>query len=594
MKRRDMVVRFCGIAGDGIVTSGRILSGSCAELGLDLMVNDNFSAEIRGQGKSTTDIRFSSLPVRSMGDGIDGLVAMAPKESIVELRDLNPSGCVIYEGDGPMASEADDTLAQHIPDGIARFPVPLRFLAQQATGSNVGRNLVALGALAYAFELPLEVFEQQLRLRLGKKGEQVVEMNMKALRSGYQFGQEHYDPHAALDIHPGLEAKKTITGNRAVAQGALDAGVRFFAGYPITPATSIMEILARELPKLDGWVLQAEDEIAAVGAVLGAWFAGQRAMTSTAGPGLCLMSEMINMGVMAEIPLVIVNVQRGGPSTGLPTKVEQADLNVALYGSAGDSPRVVMAPSTSRECYTGIQLAFDLAEKYQTPVIFLSDLFLGNRTVTSRIEPHIDRQRTTRVRPSAEELKDFQRYRNTESGVSPLLVPGEEGAFYTVTGLEHSAYGNPNYEASVHVQMTEKRYRKFETMKADLPPPEILGDRDAEIGITTWGSPSGAVVEGMEMAWDEYGVPSKLIRSIMVNPQPEDEFRAFFDSCKRIIIPEMNYQGQYAALLKSRYGIRPIEMHFPAVEPVRPRRIAEKLREVHHELVAEAACVRSA
>jgi len=587
MKKKDLCVRFCGIAGDGIVTAGKLLSGVCAKLGLDLIVNDNFSAEIRGLGKSTTDIRFSPSGVRSMGDGIDILVALASADSVTELKDLKEGGCVLYEDDGKDHERHD--LSGHIPEGIERCPVPLNLLTQQATGSKMGRNLVALGALAYLLDFPRVAFEEALKKLLSKKGERVVDLNTKALQLGYEFTEAHYEPHGSLEVPTTAESKQMITGNQAIAQGALDCGLSFFAGYPITPATTIMEIVARDLPKLGGWMLQAEDEIAALGAVLGGWYSGKRSMTSTSGPGLCLMSEMINMAVMAEIPLVIVNVQRGGPSTGLPTKVEQSDLNISLYGGAGDSPRVVMAPSTCRECYTGIQLAFDLAEKYQTPVIFLSDLFLGQRTVTANVSRHMDRERCTRITPSTEELIDYKRFRVTDNGVSPLLVPGEKGAFYTVTGLEHSESGNPNYESGVHRDMTKKRYRKFDSMLVDLPRAEIFGDEDARIGLTTWGSPFGAVLEGMELA-RERGIKSKIIRSIMINPQPEAEFRRFFDSCDRIIIPEMNFEGQYAALLKSRYIIRPLQVHLPGVVPVSPAKIAAKIEDVHNELVAEATC----
>lgn len=586
MSLKDATVRFCGIAGDGIVTSGKIWSGACASFGLDLMVNDNFSAEIRGLGKSSTDIRFSREKVRCMGDGIDALVAMSGKDSIVDLRDIKRGGCVIYDCEPNQTAKDEHPLAGHIPGDVAEFAVPLKRLSNQTVQSTIGRNMVSMGALSFLLGLPAEIFTKLIEDKLIKKGQRVAQMNVDAFMAGVEFCREHYSPHNYLDLPEHSESKKTITGNTALTLGALDCGLHFFAGYPITPASTIMEIAARELPKLGGWMLQTEDEIAAIGAVLGAWFAGKRSMTSTAGPGLCLMSEIINMAVMAENPLVIANVQRGGPSTGLPTKSEQGDLNIAMYGGAGDSPRVVMAPATTKECYDGIQLAFDLAEKYQTPVIFLSDLFLGQQTTIDTIERKIDRNRSTRVRPNGEVLNNgYHRYHDTESGISPLIVPGEKGAIYSITGLEHSDTGNPNFQADIHQRMTEKRFRKFETMKADLPAPNIYGDEDAEIGLTCWGSTTGAVIEGMEIARREEGVKSKLIVSMMINPQPETYFQAFFDSCRKIIIPEMNHFGQYAALMKSRYGIRPQEMHFPGVTPVSPRKIADKIKEVNYELV---------
>lgn len=586
MKKQHATVRFCGLAGDGIVTSGKVFSGAAADLGLDVLVNDNFSAEIRGLGKSTTDIRVSPNRVRSMGDGIDALVAMSVQESIPEIEDIKKDGFVIFDCENTPESREEHGLSDLIPEHLGSFAVPLKRISNENAQSTIARNIVSMGALSYLLGLPPDIFTALIEKKLMKKGEKVVQRNIDAFLAGRSYCDEHYGPHTTLDVPEGLEPKQLITGNQAVAQGALDCGLKFFAGYPITPATTIMEIVARELPKLGGWMLQAEDEIAALGAVVGASFAGRRAMTSTAGPGLSLMSEMINMAVMSEIPIVIANVQRGGPSTGLPTKVEQGDLNIALYGGSGDSPRVVMAPINGEECYSGIQKAFDIAERFQTPVIFLSDLFLGQRTEVNRIEQHVERDRSTRVKPTREDLKSYNRFTDTETGISPWVIPGEPDALYSVTGLEHSETGNPNFDAEVHLRMQEKRYRKFETLEKELPPPRIYGDEDAEIGLTCWGSVTGAVIEAMEIAREE-GVKSKMIVSMMINPQRKEDFQAFFDSCAEIIIPEMNHSGQYAALMRSRYGIKPREMHFPGVTPVSPRKIADKIKEVQNELATE-------
>lgn len=583
MKYKELSIRFCGIAGDGIVSSGKILAGTCASIGLHVMVNDIYSAEIRGLGKSTTTVRFASSKVYNMGDGIDMLIGMAPQESISELKDVKVGGGVMYDSSTVAEVEEQDSLAAHIPPDRNGFGVPLKRLANEASGSNRGRNIVAMGATCYLYSLPPHIFQKYIQKIFGRKGEKVVQANIKAFDLGYEYCKENYPLNFEFELKEERAAKQVISGNEALAAGAMDCGLKFFAGYPITPATKIMEIAAKELPKLDGWTIQTEDEIAAVSAVVGAGYAGKRAMTATSGPGLALMSEMINQAVMSEIGVVIVDVQRGGPSTGLPTKVEQGDLNIALYGGAGDSPRVVMAPSNSEECYTGIQLAFDIAEKYQTPVIFLSDLFLGQRLETAEFESRVDHNRNTRIKPTADQLKSYLRYQITDDGVSPLIVPGEPGAYYTITGLEHTTKGNPNYESDVHSEMTKKRFRKFESMKNDLPPADVIGDEDAVIGIATWGSTLGAILEGMNIA-REKGVKSKLIKSIMIHPQHEQSFSEFFATCKKVIVPEMNFQGQYAALLKSRYGIKPIEIHIPAVDPVSPAKIAQKIVEANNEL----------
>jgi 2-oxoglutarate/2-oxoacid ferredoxin oxidoreductase subunit alpha len=583
MNHSELSIRFCGIAGDGVVSSGKILAGACANIGLNVMVNDIYSAEIRGRGKSTTTVRFANEKVLSMGDGINLLIGMAGEESISEVKDVRPRGGVIYESSTPGDVSEAESLSAHIPPEVQGYGVPLKKLAMEASGVNRGRNIVAMGALCYIYNLPPEMFVTQIQRVFGKKTDKVVQANVKAFQLGYDYCKKKFPLNHQFDVKEGLKPLKLVSGNDMICKGAMDCGLKFFAGYPITPATKIMEIAARELPKYDGWTIQVEDEIAAVAAIVGSGYAGRRAMTATSGPGLALMTEMIGLSVMAEIPMVIINVQRGGPSTGLPTKVEQGDLNLALYGGAGDCPRVVMAPSDSEECYSGIQLAFDLSEKYQTPVIFLSDLFLGQRIETAEIEEKIDRDRCTRKKPTSKDMENYMRFKITDDGVSPLIIPGEEGAYYTITGLEHTEKGNPNYESEVHSEMTEKRYRKFEAMKADIPPADVCGDKDAQIGIVGWGSAVGAIMEGMEIARQE-GVKSKLIKSIMIFPQEEESFRKFFASCKTIIVPEMNYQGQYAALLKSRYGIKPIEIHIPAVEPVSPRKIADKIMEANNEL----------
>jgi 2-oxoglutarate ferredoxin oxidoreductase subunit alpha len=583
MKHSELSIRFCGIAGDGIVSSGKILAGACAQKGLEVMVNDIYSAEIRGLGKSTTTVRFSGSKIYSMGDGIDLLVGMAARESIGEIKDVKSNGNIIYDNSNPGEIAEEESLAAHIPAEVNGYGIPLKRLANEASGTNRGKNLVAMGALCHLYSLPAEMFTDLIKKVFSRKGDKIVETNEKAFYLGYNYCQDNYPLNHTFEIKEDLSPKQLISGNDALCKGALDCGLKFVAGYPITPATKIIEIAARELPKLNGWCIQVEDEIAAISAVLGACFAGKRAMTATSGPGLCLMSEMINMAVMAEISTVIVDVQRAGPSTGLPTKVEQGDLNIALYGGAGDSPRVVMAPSDSEECYQGIQLAFDIAERYQTPVIFLSDLFLGQRFETVNIKEIINRKRCTRKKPKPSDLENYFRYRITDDGVSPLIVPGESGAFYTITGLEHTIKGEPNYESEVHTQMTLKRFQKFNSMIKDLPPADIIGDMSAEIGLVSWGSTVGAILEGMEIA-KARGVKAKLIKSIMIYPQHEESFRQFFDSCKRVIVPEMNYQGQYASLLKSRYGIKPVEIHIPAVNPVSPQKIAQKILEINNEI----------
>ena len=313
-KYKELCIRFCGIAGDGVVSSGKILAGACSRIGLEVMVNDIYSAEIRGLGKSTTTVRFSTSKVHSMGDGIDLLVGMAAKDSIAEVKDVKPGGAVIYDSSNPSDIATTDSLAAYIPPEINGYGIPLKKLANEASGSNQGKNIVSMGALSYLYSLPPDMFIQLIKSLFTRKGEKVLNNNLKAFDLGYKYCEENFPLNRPFEFKEGLIPKKVISGNDALAKGAMDWGLKFFAGYPITPATKIMEITAKELPKLGGWCIQVEDEIAAISAVIGGFYAGKRSMTATSGPGVALMSEMLNLAVMAEIPAVVIDVQRGGPS----------------------------------------------------------------------------------------------------------------------------------------------------------------------------------------------------------------------------------------------------------------------------------------
>ncbi|MER3486786.1 MAG: 2-oxoacid:acceptor oxidoreductase subunit alpha, partial [Chloroflexota bacterium] len=282
---------------------------------------------------------------------------------------------------------------------------------------------------------------------------------------------------------------------------------RFFAGYPITPASDIMEFLAEALPRVGGAVIQAEDEISAITMCIGASYAGKKAMTSTSGPGFSLMVEALGLATMAEIPVVVVDAQRAGPSTGMPTRHEQGDLYLAAFGGHGEVPRIVLAPTTVADCFYQIINAFNLAEKYQTPVIVLSDTVLAVRTESIekpdlnkvRIEHRLLYQPNGRTNGAAAEGDRYLRYALTESGISPMSLPGMEGGQYVAMGLEHNEIGRPRYDVRTHASMTEKRFRKIIAARQDAPEPERYGDPGAEIGILTWGSTAGAVIEAIDL-----------------------------------------------------------------------------------------------
>jgi 2-oxoglutarate ferredoxin oxidoreductase subunit alpha len=334
--------------------------------------------------------------------------------------------------------------------------------------------------------------------------------------------------------------------------GAIAAGVRYFGGYPITPATQIMEWLGRHLPAFGGTVMQLEDEIAAIGSVLGASNGGSKAMTSTSGPGLSLMVEMLGLASMAEVPLVVVDVQRAGPSTGMATKTEQGDLNLALYGAHGDAPRVVMAATSVEDSFYTTIHAFNLAERLQVPVILLSDQALITRiSSVPKLDPgRIPIENRAAFTPNGGGA--FSRFRMTESGVSPAAVPGTPGAMFTATGLEHDERGNPNAEPANRTAMMDKRARKM--ARALTRQDELVrwwGDPDGTVGVLGWGSTEGVIREAVRMAGTA-GLHVIALHPRLLQPLPVDHVRRLLRQCRRVLVPENNHSGQFAQYLRSQ------------------------------------------
>jgi 2-oxoglutarate/2-oxoacid ferredoxin oxidoreductase subunit alpha len=344
-----------------------------------------------------------------------------------------------------------------------------------------------------------------------------------------------------------------VSGNQAIALGALAGGLRFFAGYPITPASEVMEVLATQLPRVGGACVQAEDEIAALGMVLGAAFAGERALTATSGPGLSLMIEMLGLGTMAELPTVVVDVQRAGPSTGMPTRHEQGDLMLAAFGGHGEVARVVLAPTSVADCFYQTFNALNYADRYQLPVIVLSDQALAVRTENVP-RPEIDRlELWPRIGFETGITDDYRRYAlGAHDGVSPMSSPGQRGGEYTATGLEHNEHGRPRYDAPTHEAMTARRLAKLDAIAKHAPPPLRHGNPDAPIGIIAWGSTAGPAIEAIERV-RALGIDAELLVPRLLRPLPNDQIAPFLAAKQVIIVPEANVGGQFADMLVARY-----------------------------------------
>ena len=398
-----------------------------------------------------------------------------------------------------------------------------------------------------------------------RKGEEVIATNLKAFDAG--LSALNGDPRLlAMKLAPAHAAKQEgriiISGNQSLSMGAVAGGCRFVAGYPITPATQVLEFMMKHLPAFGGNVIQCEDEIAAISSCLGASWAGTKAMTASSGPGLCLMSEMIGMASMCEIPVVIADVMRSGPATGMPTKTEQADLMYAIHGSAGESPRIVIAATSVEDCFYTAVRAFNLAERYQMPVILLSDQSMGYRTKTMD-RPRADNLHIEqRLRADQSELGDYRRFADTESGVSPTVVPGAESANYVTTGLEHDEWGHANYSPENRARMVTKRDRKLETLRAELEASGegMLGEPNgAEIGIIGWGSTEGTIAEVVARLRGE-GTHVAHYHPRVLNPLPIATVRKFLAPLKKVIVLEENHTGQLAQQLRANVDFGKTEL----------------------------------
>jgi len=574
MPARDIVIRLAAGTGEGIQVAGEILAVAAVRTGWDVFTFRTYPAEIRG-GPSYFQLRLGRIPILSQGGDPDIMVVFDEDSYIAHLHHIKPGGLVIYDSDSMPKVKG-------VP-GIELIGVPFSSLAGKV-GFPRARNMVALGALSAAFGIPMDKLEGSISERFGDRGEEIVGRNIAASRLGFSFvmdlGKAPF--YRVSPPGPKVEERILITGYQAIALGAYAAGCNFLAAYPITPATPIMEELSRLLLPSGGIVLQMEDEISAIGAAIGASYAGALAMTATSGPGFSLMTEMIGLASMAEIPLVIVDAQRAGPSTGMPTKTEQSDLNAAIYGGHGEAPRIVLAPGTIADCFYMTARAFYLAERYQMPVIIMADMAIIQRmtTVPAFRMDRIPVPERIRARPGS-----TKRYAMTDSGISPMPIPGDRGLSYIATGLEHDEYGNPSYDPAMHEAMTSKRWRKLKGALDQLIPPVRYGILDPEIGVIGWGSTEGAIKEGVDMAID-HGIKASSLHIKSLYPLHLNEIRRYITqpSLKAVIVPELNFTGQLADLIESKMGIAPIKLTKAQGLPFSPQEIFEEIKRVDEEM----------
>ncbi len=550
MPTQDLTFAIIGSGGDGVITTGDFIAQAGAREGLHCMSVEAYGPQIRG-GESSCTVRVSANPIFAQGDLVDVMVAFNWGDFARFRGEIiaSPNAVVLYE-------EADKTPLEDVEphlgtaDGSQWLAVPFTALAKESSGTTLAKNIVTLGVLCELFGLPKDGLLKAIETKFSKKKAAVLEANLKGFQAGIEWAADHKDVvgDKRLQYIP-ADPMLLMSGNELSAVAALHAGCRFFAGYPITPSSEILHLLSEWMPKVGGYLVQTEDELSAIGAVIGGSFAGVKSMTATSGPGLALMTEMLGLASMAEIPAVIIDVQRGGPSTGLPTKSEQSDLWQALWGSHGDAPRVVLAPADVEDCFHTTVAAFNIAEETQLPVIVLSDQFIAQRRETLSMLT-LDHEVVGRQVPTAGELRDFKRYRDTKSGISPMTWPGIKGGEYQTNGLEHDESGQPSSMHIVHEKMNAKRYRKLRHVRDKYSFFRTYGPDDADVGILCWGSSKGPVKEAVLRANGRGEKVAAFVPQLLY-PFPYHEFRRFLRGIEDIIIFELSYSAQFYKYLRT-------------------------------------------
>jgi 2-oxoglutarate ferredoxin oxidoreductase subunit alpha len=553
-KINEAVIRIAGNSQDGIQAIGGFLARLAGRSEQEVMTFMTIPSTISG-GPSIFQVRIGSGEVLSAGDEADMLLCFYQHSYKDHIKSLKLGGIVLYDADHVQPKPEWEESYRHVGVNISSLTVE----AVGGTGRDKGKNIFAMGLLAKIFDLNVPKLTKLIEERFGGKDPTVVQNAMTCFNAGYNHSLENllktyqfYTPDKK-DRH-----QVVMNGNEALGYGLIAAGVRFGAGYPITPWSDIMELLRRELPKYGGTFVQTEDEIAAISMAIGASYGGRVAVTGSSGPGISLKTEALGWAVMSEMPLVIVDVQRGGPSTGMPTSVEQSDLNIACFGGHGDSPRVVLAPTSVEDCfYTAIE-AVNIARKYSTPVFILTDQGIATR-IEAFEEPNLEKI-CQDISPDFTPVADHKPYDLSKpDGITQHVAPGTKilsGKYPIATGLEHDELGHPTGSPKLHQEMTAKRRNKLRKLAWEFPKLKTYGPDEGQILLVGWGSSQGPIREAVDRARGIGEAVSGLTIKY-INPLPnglEEIFKGFH----HIFVVELNDEGIYgygqlASLLRARY-----------------------------------------
>ncbi|MCZ6675573.1 MAG: 2-oxoacid:acceptor oxidoreductase subunit alpha [Verrucomicrobia bacterium] len=603
---KTVVIRFAGDSGDGMQTIGERFTDSSAAFGNDLATFPDFPAEIRAPagtipGVSAFQIQIGSTEVLTAGDVPDALVAMNPAALAVHLSDLEEGGMLIVNSaaftpenlkmaeytSNPLEDEAVTGKYELIQVDINHFTLESLADSELTKKDKLRcKNFFALGFVYWIYSRPIETTIDFIREKWSRRSPALADANIKVLKAGYYFGETTETSRnrymvAKADVESGLYRK--ISGNEALVLGLIVGSKKanrklLYSGYPITPASSILEMLA-SYKRLGVKTVQAEDEIAAIGIALGASFAGNLGITGTSGPGMCLKAEFIGLATAIELPLVILNIQRGGPSTGLPTKTEQSDLLQAVYGRHSDASIPVIAANSPSDCFETAIEAIRIALTYSTPIIVLSDLYLANGAEPWKI-PSIDSFDAINV-PYAEEGQPYRSFnRNKDTLARTQAIPGQKGLEHRVGGLEKDEEGSVSYDPSNHEEMTKLRADKIKLIAESLPPTKILGEDSGKVLVVGWGGTYGSITASVNSLQAEgFSVSSVHLRHL--NPLPKD-LKEIMQQFEKILVPELN-MGQLNVLLRSQLLIDTIPFNKVQGQPFKVKELTKIIHDLLHD-----------
>ncbi len=549
----EVTIALGGGAGDGLDKSGGTLAKTAGRLGLYVYAYNSYQSIIRG-GHILLSIRLGEEKIHSHGDHLNVLVALNQDTIERHARDVEPGGAILYNAD---RLTCETSLVQ---DNVLTVPLPIKEITQPVGKlPPIMQNTVLGGAAVFLLGLDFETMTEVLADTFKQKSEQIVTQNVEVARAGYNYAKEHFVP-LGYEWNFSRIRRPFLTGNEAFALGAVAAGCKFYSAYPMTPASSILHWMASHGEKCEVLVKQCEDELAVANMAVGAGYAGIRAMCATSGGGFALMTEAIGQAGMMEVPVVIINVQRGGPSTGIPTKTEQADLNQVYGASQGDYPRVILAPTNTTDCYHSAVEAFNLAEKYQLPVLIISDLLLSEHPESverDALRADVPIERGELVSKWSNDNGPFKRYKMTKSGISPRALPGTLNTVHVAPSDEHDEEGilisDMFTSPPIRRKIQEKRMRKIELIGSDLVPPETYGPEKSEVTLIGWGSSQGVIREGVDRL-NTLGISTNQLQIKYLYPFQTKQVKSILVRSKRTFCVEVNYTGQFARYLRAETG----------------------------------------